>query len=191
MARSGFARNLRTTLQRVAVSLAVACVALPLPLAYAGQAAPCGSARVALDASIHHLVVEIGIVGINCASNSLSQEQNMACRQYTDTLTALNTCEEGHGVGDPYQRSLARAAALPLQIHKFIDAVRIGMSATEVDIAERDSFGNPVQWLKTVNTTVTASGTTQQWLYRFSRYAKATGDVYVHLHDGVVFAIQK
>jgi hypothetical protein len=157
--------------------------------AHAGQATPCESARVALDASIHHLVVEIGIFGINCANDSLSQEQNMACRQYTDTLTALNTCEERQGIGSAYQRLLNRGAALPLQAREFTDALRIGMTALEINAAERESFGSPVE--KTVNTTITANGTNQQWLYRFSRYAKATGDVYVYLHDGVVSAIQK
>jgi len=71
-----------------------------------------------------------------------------------------------------------------------MDTVRIGMTAAEADIAERQSFHNTAGWGKTVNTTVTANGTTQQWVYRFSKYY-GVNDMYVYLGDGVVFAIQK
>jgi hypothetical protein len=83
-----------------------------------------------------------------------------------------------------------RRTALSKQIHNFIDAVRIGMTATEADAAEREAFHNQV-WGKTVNTTVTGDGTTQQWVYRFSKAEGGASDMYVYLHDGVVFAIQK
>jgi hypothetical protein len=40
--------------------------------------------------------------------------------------------------------------------HDFIDALKIGMTAAEVDAAEKESFHNPAGWGRTVNATVTA-----------------------------------
>jgi hypothetical protein len=75
------------------------------------------------------------------------------------------------------------------QIHDFVDAIRIGMTATEVTQVEAEIFHNPAGWGKIVNTTVTANGTTQQWVYRFSNYQPS--GMYLYLSDGMVSAIQK
>jgi hypothetical protein len=47
--------------------------------------------------------------------------------------------------------------------HDFTDALKIGMTAAEVDAAEKESFHNPAGWGRTANTTVTGNGTTEQW----------------------------
>ena len=76
--------------------------------------------------------------------------------------------------------------------HEFMSAVEIGMSAAEVDAADRRFAGAAYNGFgKTVNTTVTAGGTTQQWIYRFSHVDRGDNDFYVYLRDGVVSAIQK
>jgi hypothetical protein len=128
----------------------------------------------------------------------------MACRQHLEAMNAFNKCTQEQRKKEQDARSAASAArvqqaereyearrsALLQQIHEFMDTVRIGMTAAEADAAERESFRNSAGWGKTVNTTVTANGTTQQWVYRFSK-DYGVNDMYVYLRDGVVFAIQK
>jgi hypothetical protein len=120
-------------------------------------------------------------------------------------MTAFYTCEDQQRKKEDDARNAAAAAqhapserkyeerrsALLQQINNFIDAVKIGMTAAEVDAAEREEFHNAAGWGKTVNTTVTANGTAQQWVYRFSKPYGGVGDMYVYLRDGVVSAIQK
>jgi hypothetical protein len=119
-------------------------------------------------------------------------------------MNAFYKCEDEHQKREQNARDVAarikRAAderkyeaqqsELLQHIHDFMDTVRIGMTAAEADITDRQSFHNPAGWGKTVNTTATANGTTQQWVYRFPRYY-GVNDMYVYLRDGVVFAIQK
>jgi hypothetical protein len=56
-----------------------------------------------------------------------------------------------------------RRSVFSQSTHGFMDALKIGMTAAEVDAAEKESFHNPAGQGRTVNTTVTANGTTEQW----------------------------
>jgi hypothetical protein len=124
-------------LQRAAIGLGAACVALPMSLAHAGQAAPCESARVYLDASDKGLKKR-GFP--NCADYSQSsQEDKAACLQYTDALTKLNDCEEQYRIGDPLQRMLNRDQARLFQVRVFIDELRTGMTAVEIQLTAKSN----------------------------------------------------
>jgi hypothetical protein len=74
--------------------------------------------------------------------------------------------------------------------HDFADAVKIRMTATQVDAVEKETFHNPAGWGRTVNTTVTANGTTEQWVYRFS-LSHGAHDLYLYFQNGVLTAVQK
>jgi hypothetical protein len=56
-----------------------------------------------------------------------------------------------------------RRSVLFQSTHDFMDALKIGMTAAEVDAVEKGSFHNPAGQGRTVNTTVTANDTTEQW----------------------------
>jgi hypothetical protein len=65
------------------------------------------------------------------------------------------------------------------------------MTAVEADSTEKDAFHNPAGWGRAVNTTVTANGTTEQWVYRFSQSFSGAQDLYLYFQNGVLTAIQK
>jgi hypothetical protein len=198
-----------TFAERSARVLSNVCVVLPISFIRAEAA--CESETAAFEASNQGLS-RSGAVG-NCYNDRerdllkllpITQQQKLACRAYAEAMDAFYKCKDEHQKKEQNARDAAarikRAAderkyeaqqSERLQhIHDFMDTVRIGMTAAEADIAERQSFHNTAGWGKTVNTTVTANGTTQQWVYRFSKYY-GVNDMYVYLGDGVVFAIQK
>lgn len=201
MTQTGFGRKPLTALQRAAFGLAAVCVALLIPLI--GAQAECESQEAAYYASVGHLGALFVCDGF---SSKLTQEEQLTCQRFDEARHAMNNCrdEEAKRVAkrDAAARRIAerkeveeqkayyaKRSALMREMHDFKDAVRVGMTAAELDQSEQTIFHNPAGWGKRVNTTVTANGTTQQWVYRFVDYE--TSDMYVYLHDGVVFALQK
>jgi hypothetical protein len=215
MTQPGFARNPTTALQRVALGLAVACFVVAISLT--GAKAACESQKAALDGRhqeeklCQERLQQADLARIAQQGHGLSLEERMSgCMpqgiQSGRAMQELLKCEDRQQKKEQGARDAANAAKwaaderkrdareteVVRQIHQFTHTVRIGMTAAEVDAAERESFDNPAAWGRTVNTTVTANGTTEQWVYRFSEPAyRRTNDLYLYLRDGVVSAIQK
>jgi hypothetical protein len=189
--------------------LSIVCVVLPM--SFIGAKAACESEMAAFEASKEGLS-RSGAVG-NCYNDRdrdvlklrpITQQQKLACDAYTEGMNAFYKCKDEQQKKEQNTKDAAarikRAAderkyeaqqsELLQHIHDFMDTVRIGMTAAEADTTEQKSFHNPAGWGKTVNTTVTANGTTQQWVYRFPKYP-GVNNMYVYLRDGVVYAIQK
>jgi hypothetical protein len=167
--------------------------------------------KAACEAEISALLASnryLSETGTICGGTQhLSAQQTAACSQYNKSMEESRKCTEREIPKEEEAKRAAKAAANRAHAkqyealqnqqsqsiqssHDFTDAVKIGMTAAQVDASEKEAFHNPAGWGRTVNTTVTANGTTEQWVYRFSQLSGAH-DVYLYFQNGVLTAIQK
>lgn len=143
--------------------------------------------------------------GTICGTRYLSAQQTAACAQYDKAMEETKKCTDREVPKEEEAKRAAKAAAAAANAarakkvdewqaatlqatHDFTETVKIGMTAAQVDAADKEAF-YPTGWGRKVNTTVTANGTTEQWVYRFSSF-RGAHDLYLYFQNGVLAAIQ-
>jgi hypothetical protein len=137
----------------------------------------------------------------------LTTQQTAACEESRKAEEASTKCIQRLYAKEEEARRAAKATAAAeranrlrkseelntqelAKIHNFVDGLRIGMTSAETDAAEKQTFQNPLGYGRTVNTTVTANGAMEQWVYPFSHFS-GMHNVYLYFNNGVLTAIQK
>jgi hypothetical protein len=128
-------------------------------------------------------------------------EQTSACRQHLRASDDLSHCltkvearkqadlrAKWEAESDAYFRRLSEERSQTLQsLGNFTNAPTMGMSPQAVDDAEQEAFHDP--WGRKVHTTVTANGTTEQWIYWFPEHTHIP-TLYLYFVDGKLSAVQ-
>jgi len=139
-------------LRRVALGLATVCFVLRTLWTGAGAATPCDSEEAAARASSQRLQ----------AMGTRSSDFNRAMDDFNRTNYQWQKCIDQWRKKEQEAKDAARAAKrqaianqtaawhdqILREVQSFVDAVRVGMTAAEVDPAERDAFHNPTGWGK-------------------------------------------
>jgi hypothetical protein len=141
--------------------------------------------------------------GGTCQEDFRKPETNDACTAFRQAMDALDKCRkhEDERAAHQYERERKAAedamnkriedrhARIRRAWQDFTSTLQIGMTAGQAFAADTEALHSPGGWGHTVNTTVNALGTDEQWVYRFSDYP--VNPVYLYFRNGILVTVQK